>query len=349
VKRDDKPKPRHQRWKRGLPRPTGARSWLVGEQRDRRYSPRVIRAARLPLLFLLALSLCAACADRSSDDSPDGAPFIVAHETRPLVDSTRPTMATAATPALPDRTLATDLYWPLAPGPFPVVVLSHGLKSHPSRFARLLEALAARGYVAVAPAYPLTNSDRPDGGDNPVDVLNQPRDLSFVVGEVLRLGGEPGDPLEGRVDPARVGLIGSSLGAITSLATAYNSCCRDQRIGAVVSISGALLGFPGTFDLSGAPLLLIHGDADDTLPYASSAQAFDQAAPPKWFITLVGGSHDVAQLGIDTAGSQQHFEQFRAILLDFLDLYLRDQPAARDRLIADAQIEGLTTLRFDAP
>jgi fermentation-respiration switch protein FrsA (DUF1100 family) len=99
----------------------------------------------------------------------------------------------------------------------------------------------------------------------------------------------------------------------------------------VVSISGFLFPFPGAYSIGPSPLLLVHGDRDDTLPYASSEEAFAAASGPKWFVTLLGGGHDVAQLGFDTQADETRFPEFAAIVLDFLDLYLRDErPPSRD-------------------
>ena len=300
-------------------------------------------ARRLPICLLVLGLAAAGCSDGGSG----GAAPAVSSETMSFVDPTRPTAATASSPGASSRTLATDVYVPVGKGALPLVVVSHGLKSHPSRFARLLEGLARAGFVAAAPAYPLTNSSAPEGGDHADDVFNQPADLSFVIGALLREGEREGGSLAGRIDPARIALVGSSLGAITSLGTAYDSCCRDPRVGAVVSISGFLFPFPGDYDISGAALLLMHGDADPTLPYSSSVAAYAAASPPKAFVTLLGGGHDIEAFGFDTASPQQRFDQFFAIVLDFLDLTVRGQAGARDRLVADATIDGSTRLEID--
>ena len=40
-----------------------------------------------------------------------------------------------------------------------------------------------------------------------------------------------------------------------------------------------------------APLLVLHGDADDTIPYAHGKALFDAAPEPKTFFTIRGGHH----------------------------------------------------------
>ena len=89
-----------------------------------------------------------------------------------------------------------------------------------------------------------------------------------------------------------IAVAGHSLGAITTLGL-LNTCCIDRRIDAAVSISGLELPFPGgTFTYQRrTPLLLIHGDADGTVPYAGSVNAFAHAHAPKFFLTLLGAPH----------------------------------------------------------
>jgi len=308
------------------------------------------------VLIAAGIMLAAGCSD-GGGAGPGGAapPFDVAMTTLELVDTTRPTAATQTTPGSPSRAIATDVYYPLRDGRSPIVLLSHGLRSHPARFAHVLEALARAGYVAVAPAYPLTSSSAPDGGDHADDVVNQPADASFVIGEIIRLGdareGDGGDAkagdLAGRVDGDRVALLGSSLGAITSLGVSYGRCCRDDRIDAVISISGFLFPFPGGFDVAGVPALFIHGDRDDTIPYSLGLAAYQTAAPPKWLVTNLGGGHGIEEIGFDTADPRSDFDEFFAIVLDFLDLYARGDRAAADRLVADGAIPGRTTLTYE--
>jgi fermentation-respiration switch protein FrsA (DUF1100 family) len=41
-----------------------------------------------------------------------------------------------------------------------------------------------------------------------------------------------------------------------------------------------------------APLLIIHGDQDEVVPYSQGRQVFDAAAPPKTFYTIPGAGHN---------------------------------------------------------
>ena len=74
--------------------------------------------------------------------------------------------------------------------------------------------------------------------------------MSFVIGRVLRLART--DPsLRRTVDRHDVEIAGHSLGAITTLGLALNSCCHDRRVEAAVAFSGLVLPFPGGTRLRG--------------------------------------------------------------------------------------------------
>ncbi|MEE3918458.1 hypothetical protein V2I01_07320 [Micromonospora sp. BRA006-A] len=81
----------------------------------------------------------------------------------------------------------------------PVVLFSHGLSARPEDCQALLTRWAAAGFVVAAPRFPHT-SQGTDG--NPLDVLSQPADVSYVLTRVLALGEKAGDPLRGRLDPS---------------------------------------------------------------------------------------------------------------------------------------------------
>ena len=69
-------------------------------------------------------------------------------------------------------------------GPFPLVVFGHGFAVTPAPYAPLLRAWARAGYVVAAPIFPLENANAP-GGPNESDLVNQPRDMSFVITRML--------------------------------------------------------------------------------------------------------------------------------------------------------------------
>jgi dienelactone hydrolase len=300
------------------------------------------------LVVLLAVALASACSDRGGSQTSSGSKraqttsgartLEVVERTETFVD---PTRATSAPAAAPDRTLITTIRFPQTDQPAPLIVFAHGFNGHPRKFVELTTAWARAGYVVAVPRFPLTSDDL--SGGVIADVVEQPADMSFVIDEMLRLNGETGSFLEGRIDPERIGVAGLSLGAITTLGVTYNSCCRDQRIDAAISMAGIRYPFPGEFEVSGVPLLLFHGDADPVLDHQQSVDTFAVAAPPSYFVTIIGGSH-APPFEDDDDPADPMVEQ---VSTDFWDVYLGGQPDALDRLLADADVPGLTIFQYD--
>jgi dienelactone hydrolase len=252
-----------------------------------------------------------------------------------LVDRSRPTEAGTMTPRRPERTLVTTVLEPEGPGPFPLIVFSHGLSGHPDRFSRLLRSWAANGFVVAAPAFPLTNERVPGADNNWMAVANQPGDVSFVIDEILVRNATT-------IRPDRIGAGGLSLGGATTYAVAFDDRGRDERIRAAVVLAGALIPVGGEYDLDGhVPLLIIHGDHDEGLHHTLAANAFAEAAAPVWFVTLLGGGHGPP--------FEDPVTPYDDIVItttaDFWLGTLTGDPDALARVEADATIEGLSTLK----
>lgn len=262
----------------------------------------------------------------------------VAKLTTAFVDRSRPTEATKTAAASATRTLKTLVLYPAnAPAgtSFPLVVFGHGLGATPNRYATLLSYVASMGYVVAAPTFPVS-SRAGSGVSQLVDGLgaegNQPGDLTFVIDQLLALGAGAG-PLRGLVDPSRIGAAGHSLGAVTALSLGYNECCFDPRVGAVVAVSGVpnVTRSGRFFTLPPVPLLLVHGDADDVVPYVGSALAFAAAGSPKYLLTVVGGDHGFGLAGRPGTQALVGAAVGQAVV-DFFDRYLKDRPVGIDRL-----------------
>jgi hypothetical protein len=92
-----------------------------------------------------------------------------------LVDDRRPTDGTASAPAQAPRTLITTITYPVGlRRPTPVVVLAHGYSGHPDKFAQLIGAWAAAGYIVAATAFPLTSNLAPGSGTRATYATNPP-------------------------------------------------------------------------------------------------------------------------------------------------------------------------------
>ncbi len=175
---------------------------------------------------------------------------------------------------------------PEAPGPWPLVVFVHGAGAPPEYYEDLLGEVAAAGHVVVAPALP-GSVDHADGRAL-LSLPDQPDRVGAVLDAVL------GDPDRYDVDPDRVALAGHSLGAMTVLATAHHDCCLDARPDVVVAVAGRLANFPGAYGGGTAPVLLVHGDRDDVVPYRGSVTArrtLGGLGVDASLLTVIGGDH----------------------------------------------------------
>ena len=142
----------------------------------------------------------------------------------------------------------------------------------------VLAAWASEGFVVAAPLFPLSNGNVA-GGPDAGDVVNQPKDMSFVIGAVLADSRLPSGILSGLVNPDEIGAAGHSNGAVTTLGLVANTCCYDPAVKAAIVMAGTTEGFPpGHYDFSKAPpLLLVHGTADQLIPYRSAPLIYNQA------------------------------------------------------------------------
>ena len=265
-----------------------------------------------------------------ADATRDRGPHAVTETTMTFVDTTRAAPAYGSYPGSPERTLVTEVFTPTrrrGRERFPLVVFSHGFGSSPFAYEPWIRVLSEQGYVVAAPAFPESNAAAPDG-PSIFDYANQPGDVSFVITQMLRLDDTPGSPVYHAIARHRIGIAGHSLGAITTLAVADNSCCRDPRISAAVSLSGLRLPFgDGTWGtVPPVPLLVAHGTADDTAPYLNGLESYAGAAPPKYMLTVFGASHSYVEnddlaVVLRTVGA-------------FLDVYLKGHHDTRSILDA---------------
>lgn len=115
-----------------------------------------------------------------------------------------------------------------AAGPFPLVVFGHGFAVTPAYYCRLLRAWARAGHVVAAAVFPLENAHAPAGPDE-ADIVNKPRDMSFVITHLLAASDDRRSPLAGLIDPDAVAVSGQSDGGETALAAAYDRYYRASN------------------------------------------------------------------------------------------------------------------------
>lgn len=262
------------------------------------------------------------------------APFAVATRTIRLVDRSRTIRYPDGT--VSPRVLATVVRYPLrAPCPCPLVVFGHGFAVTPAPYAALLRAWARAGYVVAAPVFPLENAHAP-GGPNESDLVNQPRDMSFVITQLSRL--------HRLVDGRRIAVSGQSDGGETALAVAYDVHFRDRRVRAAMILSGAKLPGVGgfTFPAPSPPLLATQGTSDTINPPSFTAAFFDIAPRPKYLLALLGAGHLPPY-----TNQQPQLRIVEAVTIAFLDRYVRGEPgerAAASAMSAAGDVPGVARL-----
>jgi hypothetical protein len=263
-------------------------------------------------------------------------PFSVGATTETFVDTSRLVLPPHTSNGQPQpRSLAVSVLYPtagsspgelqgapplLAAAPFPLVVFAPGYDSTPQPYGPLLDAWVRDGYVVAAITFPVTNPATP-GGPDESDIVNQPGDVSFVIGQLLAADGQKGSPLFGLIDPTRIAVAGHSDGADTALETADDTCCRDPRVDAVIVMAGQELDVGTYYPPGSPPLLAAQGTSDGINPPSYTYQLFDAAPQPKYLLSLLGGDH------IGPFSDDATFEPVvAAVTSDFLDAYLKGRP-----------------------
>ena len=203
------------------------------------------------------------------------------------------------------------LVLPIGGGPFPAIVFNHGYGSNPQAYSSFLDDLARRGFVVAGPN--LTSNDIAQ------DARAARRTIDWLTTS-------PSEIAPAHINRHGIAVVGHSLGGLTALAVAYNSCCRDSRIAATVTIEGPVGDLPnGTYEWSTPPLLIVLGDNDPLVPATTGPQLLSKFAGKAYLLTIRGGGHGG---GMD-ATEPAHTAVLRTEL-DFLNAYLsHDQQSLR--------------------
>jgi fermentation-respiration switch protein FrsA (DUF1100 family) len=218
--------------------------------------------------------------------------------------------------------------------PFPLVVFAHGFAVTPAIYSALLDSWAQAGYVVVAPVFPLENANAP-GGPRESDLVNEPADISFVIGRILAASAGPG-PLHGLADPARIAVAGQSDGGEAALAAACGRRTLDPRIRAAMILSGAEMSGVGGYAFARCPpLLAVQGTADRVNAPRFTYAYFRSARRPKYLMRLLGAGH----LGPYTS-RQPQLGVVERVSRAFLDAYLKGATTA---LAGLASLPGWTS------
>jgi predicted dienelactone hydrolase len=225
---------------------------------------------------------------------------------------------------------------PAAAQHLPLIIVSHGYSNDPAAMTWVTENLASKGYVVAGIHHedpPITDRTR-----FAQPLLRRPLDIAFVARAL-----HENLAASRLIDFERTALIGYSMGGYGVLTAAGASldpqgaavklvpgglllpyarggASRDalvvKGLRAVVAIApagGGALAAWGPYGLSSisVPLLLIAGDSDRTVDYASGARGMFDAAvnAPRYLLTFKGGGHSIGLNGAPEAMRSRLWDQ----------------------------------------
>src|SRR3954465_8244799 len=211
--------------------------------------------------------------------------------------------------------------------PFPLVVISHGYPGNRYLMSHLAENLASKGFVTVS----IDHKDSTYDDQKPFasTLYNRTFDQLFVLNEMERLGKRgSGSFLAGRLDAARTGLVGYSMGGyglVNTIGGGYSKASEtfagappnkllaargaanpeyrhsiDPRIKAAIAIApwGMQVGFWDADGLKGisTPVLFVAGSVDDVAGYEKGTKAIYQGAvnAARYLRTFINANHNAA-------------------------------------------------------
>ena len=257
------------------------------------------------------------------------------------------------------RDVPVKVYFPEAtPGPFPLIVFSHGAGGSRDGYEYLGSHWASHGYIVVNPQHKGSDVDvwrgRADPLQgiresirNPKNAIDRPGDIAFVIDRITEMNEGPGQ-LQGRVDLERIGVGGHSFGAWTTLAVAGQTfpvgrrtiTYRDERVKAAIPMSAPVPRRKEThaqaFGNVRIPCLHMTGTLDksivsETTPEQRRIPFDNMDAADQYLVTFTGGDHMIFSGRGRLRGGEKDAmfqELIKAGTTAFWDAYLRDDPEA---------------------
>jgi dipeptidyl aminopeptidase/acylaminoacyl peptidase len=210
------------------------------------------------LCFLIAVP-AAAVLGQGTPVTPT-APMAPA-STSPAASASAPVKQSTGSFKSETKEISFELFEPVAPGKYPAIVMlygSGGMAVGGPLFRLTAQALAGQGYVVYLPHYfEKTGTERATREDDIKYFATWMRTITDAIGHAKN---------QSNVDAKRIGLIGFSLGAYLSLSLAS----INNEVKAVVEYFGGLPDFFARQAQAMPPTLILHGDADKTVPVAEA-------------------------------------------------------------------------------
>lgn len=270
-----------------------------------------------------------------------------------------------------DKVLHIRIFYPNEPGPYPIIVFSHGAGGSQSCCEALTRHWATYGYVTLQPTHDDSTVLRHNAGEEDINFLkavrdalkkpslwqSRPQDISFVLDSLPALK-KLIPALAGKLDAEHIGVGGHSMGAFTADAIAGAlvdlpnhpaTNFADPRAKAVLLLSPQ---GPGEFGLTD------HSWDHVTLPLLSMTGSLDLGAGnqgPEWkkipfersqpgakYHVFIDGANHMSFIGAmtnlpgRTAQSDSILGYTNAASLAFWDAYLKADSGAKNYLQSNA-------------
>jgi predicted dienelactone hydrolase len=269
-----------------------------------------------------------------------------------------------------DKVLHLRIFYPQEPGPYPIIVFSHGAGGSESCCEALTRHWATYGYVTLQPTHEDSTVERRNAGEEDINFLkavrealkkpalwqSRPQDISFLLDSLPRL--EKRVPaLFGKMDAEHIGVGGHSMGAFTADAIAGAlvdlpghpaTNFGDARVKAVLLLSPQGPGEFGLTDHSWDRLTLPLLSMTGSLDLGAGNQGpdwkkipFERSQPGGKYHVFIQGANHMSFITRKT--SRGRAPEGDSILgytncasLAFWDAYLKADPAAKVYLQSDA-------------
>jgi predicted dienelactone hydrolase len=215
-----------------------------------------------------------------------------------------------------NRDIPVKIYYPAAAkSPCPMIIFSHGLGGSREGYSYLGQRWAGDGYISVHIQH-LGSDDALWRGAglngfaqmsaaaaNPINAVNRAADVTFAINQMLALDHQSGSPLNGLIDPGKIGMAGHSFGAWTTLAvvgqkTVTGRTFTDARIKSAIAMSAPVPGgaqkSAGLFASITLPVFHMTGTRDDS-PIGETVAAdrripYDQSTTPGTCLLILNGA-----------------------------------------------------------
>lgn len=261
-----------------------------------------------------------------------------------------------------NKDLHVRIFYPTQAGKYPVIVFSHGAGGSQTCCDSLTRHWASYGYITFQPTHEDSALQRRNAGDESIGFLqavrdalrrpelweSRPEDISFVLDSLPSIERRiPG--IAGKIDAARIGVGGHSMGSYTAEAIAGSlinlpnrrgADFQDPRVRAVLCLSPQGPGQFGltehSFDRLSLPYLGVTGSLDSLGPKASPAWhkiPFERSvAGDKYHLFIEGANHMSFISSGRRSQAEAIFSYTNSASLAFWDAYLKGDASAKTYL-----------------